>query len=471
MRILKRLQSACILFVLTVTATAQELPVTVDGALRRAEIPVAAVGIHVQEIASGEVMVASNETLPLNPASAMKLVTSNAALEVLGPTFTWKTQVYADGALAGDVLHGDLIIKGSGDPSLVIENFWLFLRRIRAAGIREIRGDLVLDRSIFENMFYDPALFDGDPLKPYNVGPDALLLNFKALTFRFRTDPATNSIKVGMDPPLAAYPVIPPALQDDADCGDWRSKLQATIDDVGARFNGSYAPSCGERIWYVHPYQLTHTQYFHLMFRRLWTDLGGTLTGQAREGIVPSSAWQVTEWESAALPEVIRDINKHSNNVMARQLLLTMAHHVVQLPANTERGGAVVRTWLSNKGIDAPELAIENGSGLSRDERISALTMSRMLAEAFRSPVMPEFIASMPLVGRDGTMQHRLNDQEVAGNAHVKTGYLDEVRSIAGYVLAASGKRYVVVCMINHPNAKRGKEVLDALLQWVYDNG
>jgi D-alanyl-D-alanine carboxypeptidase/D-alanyl-D-alanine-endopeptidase (penicillin-binding protein 4) len=168
---------------------------------------------------------------------------------------------------------------------------------------------------------------------------------------------------------------------------------------------------------------------------------------------------------------VIRDINKFSNNVMARQLLLTLGSVVTQLPGNTERGAAVVRTWLAGKGIDAPELAIENGSGLSRSERISAATMGRLLVAAFRSPTMPEFVASLSLVGQDGTMRQRLTNHTVSGKAHIKTGLLNEVRNIAGYVLSASSKRYVVVCMINHPNAQRGKDVQDALLQWVYERG
>ncbi len=455
---------------LSLCAAAQQLPITVADALRRAEIPAAAAGIYVQQVDGGPVLLASNETLPFNPASTMKLVTSNAGLELLGPAFTWKTQAYADGALRGGVLHGDLIIKGSGDPKLVLENFWMFLRRIRAHGIREIRGNLILDRSAFEAEAYDPAQFDGDPMKPYNVGPDALLLNYKALGFRFVPDEGRGSVGVAIDPPLAAYPVVPPKLSN-GDCGDWHRKLRSIIDADGARFAGSFPASCGEKTWYVHPYQMTHTQYFSLAFRRLWADLGGVLKGEVRDGLLPATARIVTEWESAALSDVIRDINKYSNNVMARQLLLTLASSVLHLPANTERGGAVVRTWLADKGIDAPELSIDNGSGLSRSERISALTMGRLLAAAYRSPTMPEFIASLPLVAHDGTMRSRLTTRSVAGHAHIKTGTLNEVRNVAGYVLAASGKRYVVVCMINHPHAIQGQDAQDALLQWVYENG
>lgn len=448
----------------------QEMPPAFTDALQRAQIPSFAVGVHVQEVGTGTVMLGMNETVPFNPASTMKLVTSNAALEILGPTFSWKTQAFIDGVQNGDVLHGDLIIKGSGDPKLVLENFWMFLRRIRLRGIREIRGNLLLDRSVFEESSFDAAQFDGDPMKPYNVGPDALLLNYKSLSFRFVPDEARGVAHVTVDPPLAAYPLYSPKLSN-GDCGEWKVKLNPAIDSNSARFNGIYPAACGERIWHVHPHLMSHTKYFDLAFRRFWADLGGTLKGETRSGLLPPTARLLAEWDSDALSEVIRDINKFSNNVMARQLLLTLSYQVAKLPANTERGASVVRAWLAAKGIDAPELSIENGSGLSRSERISPLTMGRLLAASFRSPTMPEFVSSLPLVGFDGTMRQRLTMHTVAGKAHIKTGLLNEVRTIAGYVLAASGKRYAVVCMINHPNALRGNEAQDALLQWVYERG
>lgn len=472
MRILKRLQAALLIVLVGIaeTAIAQELPVPIADALRRAEIPLAAMGTYVKEAGGGPVLIAANASVPFSPASTMKLVTSEAALELLGPTFTWKTQAFASGVQNGDVLQGDLIIKGSGDPKLVIENFWMFLRRIRAAGIREIRGNLLLDRSAYEDIAYDPAAFDGDPMKPYNVGPDALLLNFKSMLFRFVPDEARGSVAVSVDPAVAGFPIVAPRLAA-GDCGDWHAKLQPVIDAGGARFTGTYPASCGDRTWYVHPYQITHTQYFGLVFRQLWAELGGSIKGEVRNGFVPPEARLVAQWESAPLSDVIRDINKFSNNVMARQLLLTIANQALPLPASPERGAAMVKLWLARKGIDAPELRIENGAGLSRLERISAITMGQLLEAAFRAPLMPEFIASMPLAGFDGTMRQRVRTQGVAGNAHIKTGTLVDVRAMAGYVLAASGRRYVVASIINHPNAVRGQEAHDMLLQWVYEHG
>ncbi len=470
------LQTAALLFLLCASVasparSANELPPVVTRALQAAGIGPDAVGVYVQETgARGTVMAAANAGQAFVPASTMKLVTTDAALELLGPTFTWKTEAYADGSQNGDVLQGDLILKGGGDPKLVSEKFWLFLRQIRAAGIREIRGNLVLDRSAFEDGFHDVGAFDDEPSKPYNVGPDALLLNYKTFGFRFMPDAASGSVRVAVEPPLAGYPVAAPKLATGA-CNDWRSQLQATVGVDGASFGGSYPASCGDKTWYLNPYRINATQYFDAVFRQLWSELGGSLRGEVKSGLVPAGARLVGAWESVALPEVIRDINKYSNNVMARQLLLSLAADILKLPATPERGARAVKTWLTNKGIEANELVIDNGSGLSRSERIAPLTMGRMLVAAYQSPLMPEFISSMPLVGYDGTMRRRLAAQTVAGNAHIKTGALKDVRAVAGYVLAASGKRYAVVCFINHPNAAQGQKAQDALLQWVYEKG
>ena len=451
-------------------AYAQSLPPVVAAAFKRVAIPSNAVGTYVQEIDNSRILIAANTRSPFNPASTMKLVTSAAALDLLGSTYTWKTRVFANGVQSGDVLQGDLIFKGGGDPKLVLENFWLFLRQIRARGIRDIQGNVVLDRSVFEEGVFDSSRFDGDPAKPYNAGPDALLVSYKALDLHFLPDPATGVATVTSDPALAGVTLVPPQLSDE-ECGNWQAKLRLSITPTRIAFDGRMPASCGERDWIVHPFGLTQTQYFGAVFRQMWRDLGGSFSGAVVDGVVPLLARLVAERESASLPEVLRDMNKFSNNVMARQVLLTLAAEVDKLPGNTERGAHVVKNWLAARGIENPEVIIENGAGLSRIERISAGTLGRMLLMAYRAPTMPEFVSSLPLVGFDGTMRRRLQDRSIAGNAHIKTGTLSEVRAIAGYVLAASGKQYAVVSLINHANAARGQEAQDLLLQWVYENG
>lgn len=466
---LARLAVGCGLLVSAVAGWAQSLPLTVDAALQRAGIPVTGVGVYVQDVSAGATLLEVNAATAFNPASVMKLVTTDAALELLGPTYAWKTRAYAAGPQRGDVLQGDLIIQGSGDPKLVLENFWLFLRRIRAQGIREISGNLVLDRSAFEDNPHDAAAFDDEPGKPYNVGPDALLLNYKTIGVRFLPDGA-GTVKASVDLPFAGFKVATPRVSN-GDCGNWHDKLGAEFTDDGLIFNGAFPVACGDKTWYMNPYRISHVQFFDKMFRQMWQELGGTFNGVVINGRVPDDASLIAEWSSQALPEIIRDINKYSNNVMARQVLLSLSPAIPLLPASTQRGADAVRFWLAGKGIAAPELVIENGSGLSRTERIAPRTLGRMLVAAFRAPTMPEFIGSLPLVGLDGTMRKRLRDEDITGNAHIKTGSLHQVRSIAGYVLAASGRRYVVVFLINDSNAASGRAAQDALLQWVYQAG
>jgi D-alanyl-D-alanine carboxypeptidase/D-alanyl-D-alanine-endopeptidase (penicillin-binding protein 4) len=448
-------------------ATRRPVPDPVSAALRSAAIPPAASAIVAMPLAPGGVPVEANESQPMNPASTMKLVTTYAALDLLGPAYSWRTEAFAAGALRRDVLEGDLVIRGSGDPKLVIENLWLMVQRIRGYGIREIRGDVVLDRSAFEPVAHEPGDFDGERFRPYNAGPDALLLNFKAVSLGFVPDPETRTVRVVAIPLLAGMKLPATVRAADGPCSDWRGKLQADFSDPMAPvFRGAYPLSCGEQQWHLS--LLDHGRYFAAAFGALWSNAGGTWSGRLREGTVPADARRIALNESAPLAEVIRDVNKFSNNVMARQIYLTLGTDGGRQSASPARAEAAIRGWLDSRGLAMPELVLENGSGLSRTERISAASLARLLRHAFVSPLMPELMASLPLVGVDGTMRKR---NAAVGAAHVKTGLLADVRAVAGYVDAASGRRYVVVAIINHANARNGQAAHDALLQWVYANG
>jgi D-alanyl-D-alanine carboxypeptidase/D-alanyl-D-alanine-endopeptidase (penicillin-binding protein 4) len=443
------------------------LPEAVASALRTAQVPASAIAVTVVPLSSGGAAFASNEQVPMNPASTMKIVTTLAGLELLGPQYVWRTDVLATAPLVAGVLEGDLYLRGSGDPRLVIEDLWLLVQRIRGAGVREIRGDLVLDRSAFEPIAHDPNAFDGEGLRPYNAGPDALLLNYKAVSFHFLPNPDTRQVRVYAMPALAGMTVPASVKGVQGACNDWRGRLAGDFSDpLRPQFPGVFPFACGERVWHVN--LLTPLQYAQTVFRSLWDAGGGTWRGRARDGSVPADARRLAQHESRALAEVIRDINKFSNNVMARQLFLTIGAEVSRQPANLERAQRAVGDWLVAKGVDRRDFVLENGAGLSRSERITADGLARVLASAYASALMPEFMSSLPIVGVDGTMRKRLG---AAGAAHIKTGLLADTRAIAGYVLAASGRRYVVVAIVNHPNAGASQNALDALLNWVYVQG
>jgi D-alanyl-D-alanine carboxypeptidase/D-alanyl-D-alanine-endopeptidase (penicillin-binding protein 4) len=483
---------ALIATALTVQAEAAEdrLPAAMTKALQSAGIPQSAVAVLVQEVDSRRPSIAFNTNKALNPASVMKLVTTYAALELLGPAYTWSTGAYASAPVTDGRLAGDLYLKGSGDPKLSFEQFWLLLRQLRARGIERIDGDLVLDRSAFQLPDYDPAAFDNQPLRPYNVGPDALLLSYKSVRLRLvAADNGNSNYSTTPGKVLALAAEAMPAqidvtnlirLDATAACGDWKEALRADLTMHGERahlvLTGSYATACGEKLWNLAV--LDHPQYVLGVFRQLWQELGGSLVGGVRDGALPDHARLLATSESPPLAEAVRDINKFSNNVMARQLFLTLgrtlgaakgdANLVDNRPLRPEDADAAVHLWLASKSLNFPELLLDNGAGLSRHERISVDSLGRLLAAAWKSPVMAEFMASLPVVGVDGTMTRHLQQYGVAGHAHIKTGSIEGVKAIAGYVLDSAGHRQIVVCVINHANAGAAQQALDALLAWAY---
>ncbi len=441
-------------------------PSTYLARLATARIPAAGAAVVIKPLDGGALSWAANAGKPMNPASTMKLVTTYSALHLLGPAFTFRTEVLSEAPLIGEVLRGDLYVRGGGDPKLVIEDLWLLASRLRGFGIREIRGDLLLDKTLFDPMQHDPAEFDGEEGRAYNVGPDPLLVNFKSIAITLVPDTIAKVARVVVVPEVAGLkaPHTVPAIE--GGCGDWRARLSADLSDpMNIRLRGVYPLACGERAIYIGA--LGHTGYFAAVFRALWERQGGVWTGRVREGAVPASARLIAAQESPPLAMLIRDINKFSNNVMTQQLFLTMGAASGQ-PGNPARGGAAVRNLLSARGIEVPGLVLENGCGLSRIERITAASLADVLSDAWKSQWMAELMSSLPISGVDGTMKAR---NVPPGAAHMKTGLLEDTRAVAGYVLAASGRRYVVVAIINHPNARGGTGAHDALIEWVYRVG
>ena len=226
---------------------------------------------------------------------------------------------------------------------------------------------------------------------------------------------------------------------------------------------GNYAATCGQKDWLLGV--MPHESYVLGVFEQLWRELGGSIKGGVREGAAPPGARLVATIESPGLGEIVRDINKFSNNVMARQLFLTLGLESGKRPARPADAEAAVRSWLDGHGLAFPGMVIDNGSGLSRQARLSAEDLGRLLQSAWKSPLMPEFVASLPLAAVDGTMKKRFNGDGAAGQMHIKTGTLDGVKAIAGYVLDRNGRNQSVVFIINHDNAQAGQAAEDALLK------
>ncbi len=460
---------------------ANSLPPEVEALLLRAKVPREALAALVVDASPG------SKTAPLptplltlranaavNPASVMKLVTTYAALELLGPSYTWATPVFIDGTIDGGVLKGNLIIQGRGDPKLVVERLWLLMRRVQGLGIKTITGDILLDRSAFaaSTQNQNPADFDGEPLRPYNAAPDALLINFKSVVMTFTPNASAGHASLSIDPPLANVhlPASVPLLPG-ADCGDYRAGLKADFSDpFRISFKGGLPASCGEKTWavaYADP-----ASYAERAVLGMWQELGGKLGGRVKEGRAPTGLRPTFEATSPPLADVITDINKYSNNVMAQQLFLTLGLQATGT-ASAEASQGVLRSWWRERFGDADQPTLDNGSGLSRNERITPQGLARMLQTAFASGAMPELMSSLPIAGVDGTLRRQTSRfaKATQGWAHLKTGTLRDSTALAGYVHTPSGRRLVVVAIVNHPNAAAARPALDALVDWAVKEG
>lgn len=416
-----------------------------NQALAESGIPAARVSFYVQPVNGGAPLLAQNATRAQNPASTVKLVTSYAALKTLGADYQWRTDLLSDG--------NSLYLKGSGDPQLVIEKIEELVHKTNLSGSR-----LLIDRSIFKDERQDAASFDGEPSMPYNAQPDAALLNFRAISFTF--DPLTQT--VATKPALSNYALKNNVrwVSDACPSGGWKSTLGLNAFGLGANVGGRYYSDCGAQQWHVHAYQMSANDYAAGLFSQLLSH-----KIDVQDGITPKNAQVVASVLSHPLKDVLNDMNHFSNNVMARQVYLTLSAKT-QGKGSLDASAGVVRNVLTQQGLSMNSLVMGNGSGLSNATAVSAADLGVMLVKASNEPALYE---SLPVVGVSGTVKNRLKDTDMVGRGHMKTGTLNDVRAIAGYIDGKSGTRYAVVSIIQDANAQTagGKKLHDVFMQWV----
>jgi serine-type D-Ala-D-Ala carboxypeptidase/endopeptidase (penicillin-binding protein 4) len=449
--------------------TSNVLPLRVQSALAHRNIPDDHLSIYVENLSRDEVVLTWNADRPRTPASVVKLLTTLVALDKLGPTYTWKTDLYLRGELREGTLHGDLLLKGYGDPYLVTERMWQLQRRLRQLGVRRIDGDLLLDDSWFEVGDYDPAAFDREPLRAYNVEPNALMANYKVVRYLFTPDPDGSGVRIELEPPLDNVQIINQLAIGNGACRGYQRGIAIAPNESYDKFifSGRFPGGCRE--YSMGRTALSHNAYTFGLFKSLWEESGGELTGGWKRVQLPEGLKPDLTFDSPPLADIISKVNKHSNNVMARQLLFTLAAEEYGPPGTEANGRKVVSDWLDARALKIADLTIDNGAGLSRDARMTARNLGGLLAYAYGSRFMPEYLSSLSLSGLDGTLSRRFRDPALQGVAHMKTGSLDHVSSIAGYLLGRSGDWYAAVLLLNHPDSHRGtgEEVQDALLRWL----
>ncbi len=441
------------------------LPASIKQALESENVSLESVSIYVKRVDAPQPALTLNADTPRNPASVMKLLTSYAALDLLGPTYRWKTQFLARTIPSQGKLAGGLWIKGVGDPSFNDAALLEVASELKQKyQLEEVCCELNIDSTLFPAQSFDASAFDGKPYRGYNAPAEAVMLNQQAVRLQLMV--VNDKVLVIAYPKWKSLTIQANVKAVGGECNDWKSGLQIQREGQRLDVRGNFPVSCGNKYFDVN--WQNGTEYFSHVMRAAWQQVGVRETLKVQSNQVPGDALLLTEHVSPTLADVLRDMNKASNNVIARALYLTLSRvgdeTQIASPARSEQN---LRAWLYKKGWNFSELVLENGSGLSRLERINATHLGLLLDDAFHSAVMPELMASLPIYGLDGSLTRR-KESALFGRAHLKTGSLENVRAIAGYVIDAKGRYWSVVFMANGDKASETRKAQDTLLTWVY---
>jgi serine-type D-Ala-D-Ala carboxypeptidase/endopeptidase (penicillin-binding protein 4) len=452
-------------------ASAQPLPDAVLNALQSAGLNDDVIGVVVLPLAGGAPLVLHRAEVPMQPASTIKLLTSAVALSQLGPNHRGRTELLSAAARQGDVLQGDLVLRGGVDPEFGVPQLWALLAELRYQGIRSIRGDVILDRSLFKPARSDIGLppFDEAPEFQYNVIPDALQLAGNLLALELESDGA--ELKARVLPPLARVEVHNKMELIDAPCtdwdkaGNWQTPLTTKVRGVvHIELKGRFPKNCQQRPALQ---LMDRTDLADRLLRYTWASLGGQWSGQAREGKAPAGAKLLASREARPWGEVLRIVNKTSDNPLTRMLFLSLGLQAAKADPNkptAELASAEVKRWFGARNIPTEGLVLDNGSGLSRSERITPMQLARVIQEGLAGPWASELLMSMPMAGVD---TERFKGTVVAERARLKPGGLRNVGSLAGMVLDADGKQHVMVAIVNADMPWRGRQAINELVEWV----
>ncbi|WP_206057551.1 D-alanyl-D-alanine carboxypeptidase/D-alanyl-D-alanine-endopeptidase [Nitrincola schmidtii] len=448
-----------------------QLPESLRQAIQSQSLPADAMGIWVKPVDSAVPIVSHNADRLFNPASTIKVATTLAALLELGPAYTWPTSFRSTAPVENGVLRGDLIIRGTGDPGAVSEEHWRMLRDLqRMTGLRRIEGNVILDASYFMLPTEDPGAFDGQPYRAYNQLAYALHVNSNSI--RFHIIPEGNSIRIEAEPPLPGLKINNQLTRGNGNCDAWQRGIRYDVGRNEVTFSGAYPVNCGN-------YELLRTAVapdFNAaeLFRLHWAQWGGEITGDilSHQGAALNYSHTLMVHHSRPLADLIKVANKWSHNVMTRHMALSVGASRMGPPATLEKARVSLIEVLREAGVNTQGMFIDNGSGLSRVARISPNQLGQILQVGWDSPRRPEFISSLSISGIDGTTRRQYRNNAAAGQKHLKTGLLNQVSAITGYVRNRCNEDVMVVLLINHPEAHlgHGTRMQQTLMDWVYQS-
>ncbi len=448
------------------------IPFELDNKIHSVPLSPNSYSIYIQEISGQNEPIASwNVHKKRTPASVIKLLTIYSGVLGLGYDYRWETKFYYTGYIRKGTLRGDLIVKASGDPTLKTKDLDEIVRNLKKLGIRKILGNIVIDRTLFEVPNRNSSRFDRNIYSPYNAMPDALMFNERKSTLCVTS--SGRAIKIKRDIPDWSYKVVNKIRPVNGSCRRGRSWPKVSIKERGNQsiitFSGRLAKRCGDRkICKVitQPYKS-----FYYALKAKMKQQGISFQGRMKLHKTPLKAKYIFSHYSVNLEEITSIIAKKSNNLMARQLMLTLGSKLFSPPINTMKGRKAIERILNRYNILEPNSTyISNGSGLSRVSTVTAQTLANLLEHAVKH-YGQRWMNTLSIAGIDGTIKRRFRHSIVYGRAWMKTGTIKGVANIAGYVEGISGKRYIVIVLVNDRySARYGRKLANIVIEWVAGN-
>ncbi len=432
------------------------------------------VGVFVRTLREPKVAVNLGGDTPMNPASNFKLLTSFVALEELGPMYRFKTTLSAQEPLARGTLT-NLYVTGSGDPYMVVERLWRMAGDLYVRGLRKIQGDIVIDGSLFDNDLHTDNWPDEPGPQAYFAPTAAFAVNFNTVAFY-----VTPGARPGDEPQVVIDPQVDAvhySIEAKTTASSTKKKVLITRDPQLGGDNFKIRGQIPINYQFRKPtYRNVREplQYAGEVFKSVLVNRGIAVSGKVRLGKTPSGAREIFVEESPELADLLKFVNKNSNNFMTEQILKTLAAEKTGKPGRTDAGVKILTQHLQELGFSPKDFQVENGSGLSRNTRISPKALVTILETAWRDPAIhPEYISSLALGGCDGTLEDRQKDKvfhtkECLPRLRAKTGSLRGVSSLSGFLTRADGETLAFCILMNNlskPQEKESHQIQDEILK------
>jgi D-alanyl-D-alanine carboxypeptidase/D-alanyl-D-alanine-endopeptidase (penicillin-binding protein 4) len=442
------------------------LPSSISTMLTRNHIDPSTVSILIRELKSGAVVASRLSNRSRIPASVMKILTTYSALIDLGTSFRWPTKFYYTDRFSGGTIYGDLVVKAFGDPTLTSGDLYRIAKRLKRLGVRHIKGNIVIDRSFFDNTDKVTSGFDHNRYSEYNAMPDAVMLDDHMSRIIIR--PKGDQFAVTKAIPHDGYDLINHLKTTQQACHGKYGWPNIGIDSKGSRpivvVSGTLSTRCPKRSYaklLTHPYE----SFYHGLDAALGR-VGIRFGGKMVLGRVPTKARALLVHRSRSLLSIVAKTNKKSNNLYARHIFLLLGAQHEGAPATEAKGAKAVRSILSSRGLWNEHIRIENGCGLSRSSRITATALVTILQDAYRT-LGQKWLNALSIAGKDGTIRKRFKHSVAKGRAWMKTGTLNNAKNIAGYVKGRSGKLYVVAILYNGAERWKGSTLQNQIIEWL----